>query len=158
MHDKKTIEILNKRHEFTSSLPILGFLYVDETVESHAQSLLKIVFHVDNISDYLDINVYEPTSKKHPSKYNIKCKDSSLSSLIPRVDLTNIQDVVCEFRRPMSGKWTYEILNPLGQKNAKVAIKSFIYFHHYADDTNYYINYYDRDDYRVFVLYPFSLR
>ena len=117
-------------------------------MSANPYALLKIVFNIENLNDYLDINVYEPTSKKHPSKYNLKCKDSSLSSLIPRADLTNIQSVVCEFRRPMAGRWTYEILNPFEQK-AKVNVKAFVYFSQYADESNYYLNYYDRDDYKV---------
>lgn len=142
------MEILNKNFQFSSKLPIIGSLYVDETMSMNPQSMLKIVFNIENMNDYLDVNVYEPTSKKHPSKYNIKCKDSALSSIIPRTDLTNIQDVVCEFRRPMTGKWTYEILNPFAQK-ARVAVKAYVFYRQYADESNYYLNYYDRDDYRV---------
>lgn len=139
---------MNKNFEFTTKLPIIGWLHVDRTMSANPYGLLKIVFNIENLNDYLDINVYEPTSKKHPSKYNLKCKDSSLSSLIPRADLTNIQSVVCEFRRPIAGRWTYEILNPFEQK-AKVNVKAFVYFSQYADESNYYLNYYDRDDYKV---------
>lgn len=143
------MEILNKNLEMHSSLPIIGSLYVDETTSTNLNSLLKIVFNIENLvnNDYLEINVYEPTSKKHPSKYNLKCKDSSLSSLIPRTDLGSIQSVVCEFRRPMAGKWTYEILNPFVQK-ARVNVRAMVYFNQYLDESNYYLNYYDRDDYK----------
>lgn len=48
----------------------------------------------------------------------------------------------------MAGRWTYEILNPFEQK-AKVNVKAFVYFSQYADESNYYLNYYDRDDYKV---------
>jgi hypothetical protein len=148
VHGKQSVELVNKNYEFSSSLPILGSLHVDETL-SRPGAVLKIVFNIEHISEYLEINVYEPTSKKHPSKYNLKCKDSSLSSLIPRTDLANIQDVVCEFRRPLVGKWTYEIVNRFAQKSARVSVKAYVYFHQYADESNYYLNYYDRDDYRV---------
>ena len=147
------MEILNKQLEMHSSLPIIGSLYVDETTSANAAAMLKIVFNVENIvNDYLDINVYEPTSKKHPAKYNLKCKDSSLSSALPRTDLGHIQSVVCEFRRPMAGKWSYEILNPFVQK-ARVNVRAMLYFNPYFDESNYYLNYYDRDDYKVKYIY-----
>jgi hypothetical protein len=138
---------LNKNFEISLTLPIIGSLFIDETMSSRADSLLKISFNLENVKDHLDINVYEPNSKKHLSKYNIKCKDSAMSSLV-RNELTNIQDVVCEFRRPMPGKWTYEILNPHLQ-DVKVSIKAYALFNQYTDESNYYMNYYDRDDYKV---------
>ena len=139
------MEILNKHFDLTLTLPIIGSLFIDETVSSRSDSLLKISFNLENVKDYLDINVYEPNSKKHMSKYNIKCKDSAMSSVI-RTDLGNIQDVVCEFRRPMPGKWTYEILNPHVQ-NIKVNVKAFAFFNQFIDESNYYMNYYERDNY-----------
>lgn len=142
-HGRQTIEILNKHIDYDSNLPIIGYMYIDESLSMRPDSLLKLTLNFQNIQDYLDVNVYEPNDRKHSSKHNLKCKDSSLTSI--RTDLLNLQFVICEFKRPRAGKWTYEILNPRSQK-VKINIKSTVYFHSMIQHENYYANYYEMNE------------
>jgi hypothetical protein len=127
----------------------IGYIYIDEGISSRSDSLLRVTFHIKNINEYLEIIVYEPTNRKHESKYNVKCKDSSLflsEKLTPGG--AGSQEVVCEFKRPKLGKWVYEIINVGNQQNVQVSTKAYVFFYFFVDETSYYSNYYDREDFR----------
>lgn len=66
--------------DFDSSITKTDYIYLDDTISNRDDAYLKFVFIIDNPLEFLEINVYEPNNKKHQSKYNVKCKDSSLST------------------------------------------------------------------------------
>jgi hypothetical protein len=146
----KAIELVNAHIKLDWS-PIpkkIGYIYIDEGISSRTDSLLRLTFHVSNINEYVEIVVYEPTNRKHESKYNVKCKDSSLF-LSEKLTGSGSQEVVCEFKRPKLGKWVYEIVNVGKQQNVHVALKAYVFFYFFVDESSYYSNYYDSEDFRA---------
>jgi hypothetical protein len=152
----KSLENLNKAIELVNThikldwSPIpkkIGYIYIDEGISSRSDSLLRVTFHIKSINEYLEIIVYEPSNRKHESKYNVKCKDSSLF-LSEKLTGAGSQEVICEFKRPKLGKWVYEIVNMGNQQNVQVSIKAYVFFYFFVDETSYYSNYYDREDFR----------
>jgi hypothetical protein len=153
----KIVELLNKKFhlDFSSSSSStssykLGYILIDETITQRHDSLLRLSFQVQNMKEYLEINVYEPNNRKHQSKYNVRCKDSSILSY----DL-NLQEVECEFKRPRTGKWIYEIKGPAAtnkavnnQDSIEVSFKASVYYQYFMDENSYYSNYYDRDEFQ----------
>lgn len=152
-NQRRIIELLNTRlklsHLTTQSSPRIGHIHIDRGVSHRTDSLLRITFHITNItSDYLEIVVKEPSGRKHESKYNVKCKDSSLFVPEKSAPQGSSQEVVCEFRRPREGQWTYEIMPIAGrQENVRVVLKASVFFYQFVDENSYYSNYYERDDY-----------
>jgi hypothetical protein len=68
------IELDNRTNRFVQSI------YVDESISSRRDAYLKISFSVQTKDSIVEINLFEPTGKKHQSKYNVKCRDSALFS------------------------------------------------------------------------------
>ena len=104
----------------------VGVLHIDESISTRADANLKISFSVDNLRDFLEMIVYEPNGKRHQSKVNLKCKDSSLFAT--EFNKENIQNIVCEFKRPRFGTWTYEIKDNHNQDKISVKVKANVYF------------------------------
>lgn len=144
-NSNKIVELLNTNFDVASS-PLIGHIHIDESISSRLDSIMKFTFELRNVSEYLEVNVYEPSEKKHQSRYNLKCRDSALF-FTEKSDASNIQEINCEFKKPKFGKWTFEIINPINQI-VNLHLKAFVFFHDFVDDTSYYSNYYDRDDYR----------
>ena len=144
------VPLINSHFRLEWSTKKLGYIYIDESISSRADSLLRITFHVTNVNEYLEVNVYEPNNRKHESKYNVKCKDSSLflDEKTTSAGSSSSQEVVCEFKRPKLGKWIYEVINSGQQQNVNVYLKAYVFFYFFVDETSYYSNYYDREDFR----------
>jgi len=123
----------------------LGHVIVDDAIQENYE-LIKFTFFIDNVSDYLDLVVYEPTGRKHFSKHNLNCKDSSLFASDDLVKSKNkTQEIECDFKRPRVGEWTFEILN-LSPSTVYVSLKVHAYLNRFEDELSYYSFNYERDN------------
>jgi hypothetical protein len=123
----------------------LGHVIVDEAIQ-HNYEVVKFSFFMDNVSDYLDLVVYEPNGRKHFSKHNLNCKDSSLFASDDLAKSKNkTQEIECDFKRPRVGEWTFEILN-LSPSTVYVSLKVHAYLNRFEDELSYYSFNYERDN------------
>jgi hypothetical protein len=143
----KIIQLYDSYIELDSK-QFVGSIHVDESISTRRDAYLKLTFSVQRKEQLVEVNLYEPNGRKHQSKYNVKCRDSALF-LYNSLEISDfIQEIVCEFRRPKLGRWTFEIIktNSNDQKT-EVKAKARIFFQNeQIDESSYYSNYSDRDD------------
>ena len=138
------MELVNSFFEIGAEANKSGHVFVDKSVGSRANAFLRLKFNIRQVKEYVELVVHEPNGKKHLSKYNVKCKDSSLFS--HEVWSLDEQEIVCEFKRPRYGKWTFDVVNKAQHHQIYGHLKANVFFNHVEDETSYYSNYYDRDE------------
>ena len=136
------------------------FIWVDATIASRNDAVLTFKFNFENLKDSVEVNIIDPTGKKHELKSMDKClfsriqsllvnkiifeskigKDSSLIQKERSYDKTK-KEVVCQFESPAKGKWIFNILSPMDQE-FYVKLKVFVFFQRFEELQSYYPNYY----------------
>jgi hypothetical protein len=123
-------------------------IYIDDFISSKSSAILRFKFSFEDIKSRINVVIYEPNFNQHKSNFMANCKDlSRLAEFSHDFNLTSLQEIVCEFRRPSSGKWQYEILNNDVQfkQTPYAKIKIDVFFRKKIEDLSFYPNYYERN-------------